>query len=153
MRDHATLAVKVSDNLEKLEASLRDRVTFWRKKVRACEMNANMEFDRCLSHRGLAGKLIFNHDAEKLDAEVSTSSQDVNAHTSRSLKTLSGGEQQLLPLPLQVSRPARGEGRVAAAHSSLFCGGLVMLFYLLCCERSVHGACSRRVRVCWLRNK
>ena len=100
---HDQLAIECVKVHEKLRANLKQRFAFWKRSLKVCESNSTNEFDRCLSHRGLAGRLLYDHDKEELGVEVSTSSQDANAHASRSLRTLSGGEQAFSTLAFSLA--------------------------------------------------
>jgi len=88
----------------KLDAALKERYRFWLKALKARSAEASGAFNMALSHKGLSGELIFNHDAERLDAIVDTSSQDVHgAFRARSLKSLSGGEQAFSALSFALA--------------------------------------------------
>ena len=88
----------------KLDAALKERYRFWCKALKARSAEASGAFNMALSHKGLSGELLFNHDAERLDAIVDTSSQDVHgAFRARSLKSLSGGEQAFSALSFALA--------------------------------------------------
>lgn len=88
---------------DKLGPSLSERVAFWRASLKTTSAQASDDFNRFLSYKGLAGKLEHDHTKEQLDALVYTSSQDAHAHASRSLRTLSGGEQAFASLAFSLA--------------------------------------------------
>ena len=69
----------------------RAKFCFQAAKVAADQVKA--DFNRSMSHKGMAGAVHVSHKEETLDIEVATSSQDANAHTTTSIGSLSGGEQ------------------------------------------------------------
>jgi DNA repair exonuclease SbcCD ATPase subunit len=100
---HDTVAVQCEALYEKLGPALKERVRFWRASQKKAGAQSSDDFNRCLSYKGLAGALEHDHEKEELHALVYTSSQDQHAHASRSLRSLSGGEQAFAALCFALS--------------------------------------------------
>ena len=88
---------------EKLDPALKVRVHFWKTALKKAAAQSCDDFNRCLSHKGLAGKLEHDFANEVLDALVYTSDKDAHAHASRSLRSLSGGEQAFSALAFSLA--------------------------------------------------
>ena len=100
---HDAMAVQCQALFEKLGPALQERVNYWKDALRKAASQSSADFNRCLSYKNLAGRLEHDRKAETLDAFVYTSSQDANAHASRSLRTLSGGEQAFAALSFSLA--------------------------------------------------
>ena len=103
LAEHEQTATNCVTLEAQLSASLTERYHFWQHSVKVRALEASGDFNRCLSYKHLAGALTFEHKDEVLDAVVYTNSQDARAHASRSMKTLSGGEQAFSSLAFALS--------------------------------------------------
>ena len=103
LEKHDTTARHCQKLHDQLGPSLQERVKFWKAALKKTSAQSSDDFNRCLSYKGLAGKLEHDHVKETLDAMVYTSSQNAHAHASRSLRTLSGGEQAFASLCFSLS--------------------------------------------------
>lgn len=86
-----------------LRIAIKSRYSFWRNELKRCSQQSDADFLRNLSQRGLSGSLKFDHEQERLDTNVVTSSQNVSAHATTDVKTLSGGEQAFTTLGLSLA--------------------------------------------------
>ena len=95
---HDETAANCQQLYDRLGPSLKERVLYWKTALKKSGAQSSDDFNRFLSYKGLAGKLEHDHTVETLDAMVYTSSQNQHAHASRSLRSLSGGEQAFASL-------------------------------------------------------
>ena len=100
---HDATSVQAHELFEKLGPSLQERLRFWKVALKKASAQSSDDFNRCLSYKGLAGKLEHDHKMETLNALVYTSNQDSHAHASRSLRSLSGGEQAFASLSFSLA--------------------------------------------------
>ena len=111
---HDAMAVQCQALFEKLGPALQERVNYWKDALRKAASQSSADFNRCLSYKNLAGRLEHDRKAETLDAFVYTSSQDANAHASRSLRTLAASRhlRRSPSLAMGFSASPFGDGRV-----------------------------------------
>lgn len=100
---HAHYETCCAATCDTLKAAIKSRYAFWKSELKRCSQQSDADFLRNLSQRGLSGSLKFDHDAQRLDTSVVTSSQNVSAHATTDVKTLSGGEQAFTTLGLALA--------------------------------------------------
>lgn len=102
--DNAVKDIKEMQALNKgLKQSVQHRLRRWHNFRRHIAIRTKLQFQTHLSKRGFCGKVIFNHEKQKLDLKIQTEDQAFTQGLTKEVKALSGGEKSFSTICLLLS--------------------------------------------------